>query len=103
RRSAPPRPAERRPPDPDDRVDDAGPLSGFDPRRRRPRSPVKSLMRNHWIEEAQHAKLDTLIVDALAEGRSEEEIERALDGFFEIGAFLDKGLEAQAGFNLDAL
>jgi len=63
----------------------------------------KSLMRNHWIEEAQHAKLDTLIVDALAEGRSEEEIERALDGFFEIGAFLDKGLEAQAGFNLDAL
>ena len=63
----------------------------------------KSLMRNHWIEEAQHAKLDTLIVDALAEGRSEEETERALDGFFEIGAFLDKGLEAQAGFNLDAL
>ena len=63
----------------------------------------KSLMRNHWIEEAQHAKLDTLIVDALAEGRSEQETERALDGFFEIGAFLDKGLEAQAGFNLDAL
>jgi hypothetical protein len=63
----------------------------------------KSLMRNHWIEEAQHAKLDTLIVDALAEGRSEAEIERAIDGFFEIGAFLDNGLQAQAGFNLDAL
>ena len=31
----------------------------------------KSLMRHHWMEEAQHAKLDTLIVDALAEGRSE--------------------------------
>jgi hypothetical protein len=63
----------------------------------------KSLMRNHWIEEAQHAKLDTLIVDALAKGRSEEEIDRAMDGFFEIGAFLDSGLGAQAGFNLDAL
>jgi hypothetical protein len=63
----------------------------------------KSLLRHHWIEEAQHAKLDTLIVDALAEGRSEAEIDRAIDEFFEIGAFLDSGLEMQAGFNLDAL
>ena len=63
----------------------------------------KSLMRHHWIEEAQHAKLDTLIVDALAEGRTEAEIDRAIDGFFEIGAFLDNGLATQAGFNLDAL
>ena len=63
----------------------------------------KSLMRHHWLEEAQHAKLDTLIVDALAEGRSEEEIDRAIDEFFEIGAFLDEGLKTQAGFNLDAL
>ncbi|MEO8175239.1 MAG: diiron oxygenase [Sphingomicrobium sp.] len=63
----------------------------------------KSLMRNHWIEEAQHAKLDTLIVDALAEGRSEDQIDRVMDEFFEIGAFLDDGLATQAAFNLDAL
>ena len=63
----------------------------------------KSLMRHHWMEEAQHAKLDTLIVDALAEGRSDEEIDRVMDEFFEIGAFLDEGLKTQAGFNLDAL
>ena len=63
----------------------------------------KSLMRNHWIEESQHAKLDTLIVDALAEGRSEAELDKAVDEFFEIGAFLDGGLKAQAEFNLDAL
>ena len=63
----------------------------------------KSLLKNHWMEEAQHAKLDTLIVDALAVGRSEEQIEKALDEFFEIGAFLDAGLKTQAGFNLDAL
>ena len=63
----------------------------------------KSLMKHHWMEEAQHAKLDTLIVDALAEGRSEEEIDRAIDEFFAIGGFLDDGLKAQAGFNLDAL
>jgi hypothetical protein len=63
----------------------------------------KSLMKHHWMEEAQHAKLDTLIVDALAVGRSEEQIQKAIDEFFEIGAFLDNGLQVQAGFNLDAL
>jgi hypothetical protein len=63
----------------------------------------KSLMKNHWMEEAQHAKLDTLIVDALAEGRSEEQIDKAMDEFFEIGGFLDEGLKQQAAFNLDAL
>jgi hypothetical protein len=63
----------------------------------------KSLLKNHWMEEAQHAKLDTLIVDALAVGRTEEQIDKAIDEFFEIGAFLDDGLKQQAGFNLDAL
>jgi len=63
----------------------------------------KSLLKNHWMEEAQHAKLDTLIVDALGEGRTEEQIDKAVDEFFEIGAFLDGGLKVQAGFNLDAL
>jgi hypothetical protein len=63
----------------------------------------KSLLKNHWMEEAQHAKLDTLIVDALAVGRSEADIDKAIDEFFEIGSFLDDGLKSQAGFNLDAL
>jgi len=63
----------------------------------------KSLMKHHWIEEAQHAKLDTLIVDALAENRDEAGISHAIDEFFEIGAFLDEGLKTQAAFNLDAL
>jgi len=63
----------------------------------------KSLMKHHWVEEAQHAKLDTLIVDALAVGRTDEQIDKAIDEFFEIGGFLDDGLKVQAGFNLDAL
>jgi len=63
----------------------------------------KSLMRHHWMEEAQHAKLDTLIVDALAKGRTEEQIDKAIDEFFEIGGFLDDGLRQQAHFNLEAL
>jgi hypothetical protein len=63
----------------------------------------KSLLKHHWIEEAQHAKLDTLIVEALAEGRSEDDIDRVMNEFFEIGSFLDDGFQLQASFNLDAL
>ena len=63
----------------------------------------KSLLKNHWIEESQHAKLDTLIVDALAEGKTEAQIDKAIDDVFAIAEFLDGGLKAQAAFNLDAL
>lgn len=42
-----------------------------------------SLLKHHWIEEAQHARLDTLMVEALAEGRSEAAIDKAIDEYFE--------------------
>lgn len=63
----------------------------------------KSMLRHHWIEESQHAKLDTLMIDSLVEGLSEEEIDKAIGDYLEIVAFFDGGLEAQAGFNIDAL
>ncbi|HEY6048419.1 MAG TPA: hypothetical protein VIV07_05160, partial [Sphingomicrobium sp.] len=63
----------------------------------------KRLMKFHWMEEAQHAKLDTLIVDALAEGRSEAQILRALDEFFQIVVYLDLCLAVQAGGNIRSL
>jgi hypothetical protein len=62
----------------------------------------KSLLRHHWMEEAQHAKLDTLMVEALADGRDAAGIGAAIDEYLEIGLFLDNGLKAQAGLNLDA-
>jgi hypothetical protein len=62
----------------------------------------KSLLKHHWMEEAQHAKLDTLMVEALAEGRDEAGIQAAIDGYLEIGAFLDGGFAEQTGLNLDA-
>jgi len=63
----------------------------------------KSMLRHHWIEESQHAKLDTLMIDSLAEGLADDEIDTAVGDFLEIVAFIDGGLETQAGFNLDAL
>jgi hypothetical protein len=62
----------------------------------------KSLLKHHWMEEAQHAKLDTLMVEALAEGRDEAAIQSALDEYLEIGTFLDEGLKSQTAFNIDA-
>ena len=63
----------------------------------------KSLLRHHWMEEAQHAKLDTLMVAALCEGRDEAGIQKAIDEYLELGMFLDNGLKAQAEMNLAAL
>lgn len=61
-----------------------------------------SLLRHHWIEEAQHAKLDTLIVEALASTISAAEIAAAVEAYLEIGMFFDGGLKAQAELNLAA-
>lgn len=62
----------------------------------------KSLLRHHWMEEAQHAQLDTLMVEALSDGKSEAEIVAAVDGYLGIGGMLDAGLQQQAVFDLDA-
>jgi hypothetical protein len=62
----------------------------------------KSLLKHHWMEEAQHARLDALMVEALAEGRGPTEIERAVEEYLGIGGFLDDGLKAQTRFDLEA-
>jgi hypothetical protein len=62
----------------------------------------KSLLKHHWMEEVQHAKLDTLMVEALAASRSEEEIMSGVEEYLEIGAFLDGGLQQQVGFDLNS-
>lgn len=63
----------------------------------------KSLLRHHWMEEAQHAQIDTLLVEELARGLTPEEREQGLAGYLEIGAFLDAGLAQQAEFDLASL
>lgn len=62
----------------------------------------KSLLKHHWMEEAQHARLDTLMVEALAASLTAEEIDRAVEGYLELGGLLDNGLRAQTQFDLEA-
>jgi hypothetical protein len=61
-----------------------------------------SLLRHHWMEEAQHARIDTLMVEALADGRNDAGIEQAIDDYLAIVMFIDDGLKAQAALNLAA-
>jgi len=63
----------------------------------------KSLLRHHWVEEVQHAKIDTLMVEALATGLDEDAIMRGVDEYLAIGGFLDNGLKQQVEFDLDSL
>lgn len=62
----------------------------------------KSLLRHHWIEEAQHAKLDALMVEEMARSCSADQIMSALDQYLEIGAFIDTGLAQQTRLDLDS-
>ena len=62
----------------------------------------KSLLKHHWVEEVQHAKLDTLMVEALAATRSEEQIMIGVEEYLEIGGFLDGGLQQQVEFDLSS-
>jgi hypothetical protein len=63
----------------------------------------KSLLKHHWIEEAQHARLDALVFASLAKRSSTADIAASIKDYFEIGAFLDAGLKQQVALDLDAL
>lgn len=62
----------------------------------------KSLLRHHWMEEAQHAKLDQLMIQAMAASMTGEEISGAIVEYAEIGALLDGGIRQQVVFDLEA-
>jgi hypothetical protein len=64
---------------------------------------VCSLLKHHWMEESQHAKLDTLVVDEMASTLSLEEIERGIEDFMDIGKMLDGGLQSQIELDLVSL
>jgi hypothetical protein len=63
----------------------------------------KNLLKHHWMEEMQHAQLDTLMVETIAAGMNQAQIDEAIDGYLAIGGFVDNGLKQQTAFDLEAL
>ncbi len=62
-----------------------------------------SMLKHHWMEESQHAKLDTLVVDKIATGLDRKEIEKGIDDYMDIGKLLDGGLQTQVRMDIESL
>lgn len=62
----------------------------------------KNMLKHHWMEEMQHAQLDSMMVRSIAASMTPAEIETAIDGYWAIGGFLDEGLKQQAQFDMAA-
>lgn len=65
-------------------------------------SQFKSLLKHHWLEEAQHTKLDTLVIEAMSAEMATEEIKKAVDEYIDIGGFLDAGMQQQAKLDIES-
>ena len=63
----------------------------------------RDLLRYHWLEEAQHAKMDTLLMGEVAGELTLEERETAIDEVLELGGAIDGLLAQQIGLNIEAL
>lgn len=61
------------------------------------------LLRYHWLEEAQHAKLDALMVREIAHSLKPEAIEGAIADYFSIIDLLDQSFQQQVQLDLDSL
>jgi hypothetical protein len=62
----------------------------------------KSLLKHHWLEESQHTKLDTLMVEEVVVNSTAQEIDQAFAEYADIGAFLDRGIQQQAEFDVES-
>jgi len=62
----------------------------------------KSLLKHHWLEESQHTKLDTLMVEEVVRNATAKEIDQAFQEYADIGAFLDQGIQQQAEFDVES-
>ncbi len=63
----------------------------------------KSLLRHHWTEEAQHTKLDTLMVQTLTDHLSVADVEKGFTDYASIGGLIDGGIQQQIEFDMQAL
>lgn len=62
-----------------------------------------SLLRNHWLEEAQHTTLDRLMVEEMVQRLKPSEVDTGVDDFFKLIEFLNSGLMMQVQLDIDSL
>lgn len=63
----------------------------------------RDIVRYHWMDEAQHAKIDSLLIDEITREIGEEDREKAIDELLELGGAVDGLLSQQADLDLVSL
>jgi len=63
----------------------------------------QDILRHHWIDEAQHAKADTILIEEVAAELSEAERVQAVDELLELGMAIDGLLAQQIEMDIDTL
>ncbi len=63
----------------------------------------RDILKFHWIDESQHAKADSLLMEEIAGDLSEEERESAVDELLELGGAIDGLLAQQIEMDIDSL
>jgi len=63
----------------------------------------RDLVRYHWMDEAQHAKIDSLLIDEITQEIADEDREAAVDELLELGGAVDGLLSQQADLDLVSL
>jgi hypothetical protein len=63
----------------------------------------RDLLKHHWLDEAQHAKIDTMLIAEMVEDMPMAEREAAIDEVLELGGAIDGLLQQQIAMNIDAL
>lgn len=63
----------------------------------------RDLVRYHWMDEAQHAKIDSLLIDEITREIGAEDREKAVDELIELGGAVDGLLSQQADLDLESL
>jgi hypothetical protein len=63
----------------------------------------RDLLRHHWLDEAQHAKMDTMLIAEIVEDMPLADREAAIDEVLELGGAIDGLLQQQIVLNIEAL
>jgi P-aminobenzoate N-oxygenase AurF len=63
----------------------------------------RDILRFHWIDESRHARIDSLLIDEIADELTPRQREEAVDGLLELGGAVDGLLAQQLDLDIEAL
>jgi hypothetical protein len=62
-----------------------------------------NLLKHHWLEEVQHASLDTLMIQNLVNNLDRSSLDQGVEDFFNVIELLEGGLKMQVQLDIQSL